>query len=232
MFLIQSVTQLPDAERRLQICERKFKKTYGENFERLVAVKGTSGNERALIMRLHLLQAVILFHQNRRYEAREFFTLAASELAKLKIDNDDVLLLVQMGNHFYYYFFLTIVIYDAENIDQVLKTNNFSIFTFKCIGFTDVEGRVSLRACEGNVSKAITFIIEKRNKRKLAAKRQNSEHSFHNLIGSLTKDNKDNNEWINPRSLNTLVEMGYEKEICALALKKCDNDIHKAVKFQ
>lgn len=35
--------QLPDAEKRLLICEQRFKKSYGENLNRLVALKGFSG---------------------------------------------------------------------------------------------------------------------------------------------------------------------------------------------
>lgn len=55
------------------------------------------GNERALIMRLHLLQAIVLFHQNRRSESQNMLVLAESELNQLKISDESVTMLVDMG---------------------------------------------------------------------------------------------------------------------------------------
>lgn len=89
--------QLPDAERRLQICESNLKKSYGENMDRVMAIKGSTGNEKSLIMRLHLLQAVVLFHQNRRYEAENLIRLAEIELNALKIDDNSLSALIEMG---------------------------------------------------------------------------------------------------------------------------------------
>lgn len=40
---LQSVSNLPDAQERLIRCEEVFNRTYGRNFERVVAVKGFSG---------------------------------------------------------------------------------------------------------------------------------------------------------------------------------------------
>lgn len=93
----QSVTQLPDAEKRLKICEQNFKRSYGDNLDRVISLKGTAVNEKALIMRLHLLQAVLEFHRNKRNEARRLFNLAEVELCSLKIDETSVNTLVEMG---------------------------------------------------------------------------------------------------------------------------------------
>jgi len=54
-------------ERRLKTCEECFHKSYGANLERLTVIKGGSGMEAALFVRLHLLQAVVAFYQ-RRYD--------------------------------------------------------------------------------------------------------------------------------------------------------------------
>ncbi|XP_053947894.1 NEDD8 ultimate buster 1-like [Anastrepha ludens] len=94
---LKNVTQLPDAQRRLEICERNFRRSYGENMNRLIALKGNACPERALLMRLHLLQGVVFFHQNRRDEAYERLELAAGELRELKVDDATVEALVEMG---------------------------------------------------------------------------------------------------------------------------------------
>ena len=51
-----AVSELPDADLKLQRCEEKFKASYGSNMERVAALKGSQSNELALMARLHLLQ--------------------------------------------------------------------------------------------------------------------------------------------------------------------------------
>lgn len=95
---IQSVTQLPDAAERLKICEQNFKKSYGENFDRVMSLKGNAVNERVLIMRLHLLQAILHFHQNQRADARRLLSQAEIEFEQLQISETSINALVEMGN--------------------------------------------------------------------------------------------------------------------------------------
>ena len=99
--------QLPDVEKRLTICEDNFKKSYGENFDRVIALKGSSGNEKTLVMRLHLLQAILLFHQNRRNEAINLLMLAESELKSLKVNEIDLISLIEMGLFIIFYSFIS-----------------------------------------------------------------------------------------------------------------------------
>ena len=42
---LRSVTHIPDAEKRLKICEQNFHQSYGPNLERLMALKGTTGKK-------------------------------------------------------------------------------------------------------------------------------------------------------------------------------------------
>lgn len=41
---LRSVAHLPEAYQRLQRCDESFRKSYGENLERLIALKGSPGN--------------------------------------------------------------------------------------------------------------------------------------------------------------------------------------------
>jgi hypothetical protein len=56
-----------------------------------------AGNEAALFMRLHLLQAIVLFHQNRRQEASKLLARADSELSSLKLDDCSLSTLMELG---------------------------------------------------------------------------------------------------------------------------------------
>lgn len=89
---------MPEAIKRLKICEQNFKKSYGENLDRVVSLKGNAINEKALIMRLHLLQAILHFHQNQQVDALRLLSQAQLEFEQLQISEGSVNALVEMGN--------------------------------------------------------------------------------------------------------------------------------------
>ena len=51
---------MPNAQERLKECENSFKKSYGENLERVMALKGNSSNEAVLYVRTHHMFSRIL----------------------------------------------------------------------------------------------------------------------------------------------------------------------------
>ncbi|XP_067636364.1 NEDD8 ultimate buster 1 [Eurosta solidaginis] len=185
---LKNVTQLPDAQRRLEICEQSFRRSYGENMNRLIALKGNACPERALLMRLHLLQGVVLFHQNRRNESFEKLEVAAAELRELKVDDAAVESLVDMG-------------------------------------YEPFEARLGLRACNGNLEQAINYIHERRDKKREARSRSRKERKVNNKL-TRTENDKD---WVNPRSVCTLMEMGFPHNLVVVALRKTDNDVPRAL---
>ncbi|KAK9728684.1 UBA/TS-N domain [Popillia japonica] len=94
---LQSFIHLPEAQERLKRCEDNFHRSYGPNLERLIALKGSIGNEAALFMRLHLLQAIVFYHQNKRQEARNLLLKVSSELSNLKVNEQSLQNLVELG---------------------------------------------------------------------------------------------------------------------------------------
>lgn len=48
-------------------------------------------------MRLHLLQAIVLYHQNKRKESLQLFKKAQGELQALKVDENSISLLIELG---------------------------------------------------------------------------------------------------------------------------------------
>ncbi|XP_066257356.1 NEDD8 ultimate buster 1-like [Euwallacea similis] len=94
---LQSFTHLPEAQKRLQRCEEKFLQTYGPNLERLMFIKGNTGNEACLFTRLHLLQAIVLYHQNHRVESLNLLRRVEEELRTLHVDEHSLISLVEQG---------------------------------------------------------------------------------------------------------------------------------------
>lgn len=175
--------------------------------DRVTTLKGTAVNEKALIMRLHLLQAVQKFHQNNRNEARRLLSLAEMELVQLQVDEQSVSSLTEMGK-----------------LKPEAPNESYDTFLFCLEGFTNAEARVGLRATANNIERAIAFIEERRQQRKQARKVGAAQRKATSSL--LTKKT---DKWINPKNLHLLIEMGFEKNLCAIALRKTNNDINQAV---
>ncbi|ALC47999.1 CG5111 [Drosophila busckii] len=185
---LKNITQLPDAQRRLDICERIFARSYGENYSRLYELKGVNCPERAHIMRLQLLQGIILFHQNRPQEALARLETADTALKDLKVDPELMLLLIDMG-------------------------------------YSESDARLALRSSNGNVEQAVQFIQQRHQRRQAAQLGSQSERELSNRLTQLQLGN----DWVHPRSVCRLMELGYERPLVMEALRRTDNDLGRSV---
>ncbi|KAL5278315.1 NUB1 family protein [Megaselia abdita] len=188
---LKNVSQAPDAKRRLELTEKTLKKTYGENMNRVMHLKGNAVNEKAIFVRLHLLQAILMFHENKRRDAFQKICQAESELRSLKVDETQLQSLMEMG-------------------------------------YEMTESRIALRSCQNDVTSAIQFIIDRRNKRKSAREKSKQERASVRKAGGQAEMDK---KWVNPRSVHSLVEMGFPENLSAAALRKSDNNVSIAVSF-
>lgn len=152
-------------------------------------LKGNAVCEKGIFVRLHLLQGILLYHENKRKEAYKKLIKANVQLMSLKVNERELKTLLEMGYH-------------------------------------TTESRVALRACENDVPKAIQFITEKRAQRKEAKRKWRQENeAIRKAGGQYNIDQK----WVNPRNINTLVEMGFAENLSAVALRKTDNNVAAAV---
>ncbi|KAH8382832.1 hypothetical protein KR009_005504 [Drosophila setifemur] len=186
---LKNITQLPDAQRRLDICERSFRRSYGEQFDRLYSIRGDCCPERALIMRLHLLQGVLYFHQNRRDESYERLEEAAKALDELKVNDDQLFALVEMG-------------------------------------YKETDARLALRSSAGNVDRAIQFIQDRSEK--VTEERRISE-PVRKVNRQMKGGKAGGGEWVDPRSVCRLMEMGYERLMVVEALKRTKNNLERSL---
>ncbi|TDG47533.1 hypothetical protein AWZ03_005972 [Drosophila navojoa] len=190
---LKNITQLPDAQRRLDVCERILQRSYGPNFSRLYALKGSSCPERAIIVRLQLLQGVILFHSNRHDEARSRLETVATALSELKVSTEQLALLVEMG-------------FDAS------------------------AARLALRSSNGNVERAVQFIQQRRLSVQQARLNSDSERELNRRLAQMQVGN-DDRDWVHPRSVCRLMELGYERSLVVEALRRSGNDINKSLEL-
>nr|XP_022320914.1 NEDD8 ultimate buster 1-like [Crassostrea virginica]XP_022320915.1 NEDD8 ultimate buster 1-like [Crassostrea virginica] len=187
---LQNVEELPDADQRLRSSEECFIRSYGANLERVAAVKGESGTQLALYMKLHLLQGIVAFHQHRIPEAQTHLMQAQEELKKLLIDEN--------------------------KLSQVMV-----------MGFGEREGRLGLRATNGDVTKAIQHIIERRKEKEEIEKKVKEERRQKKIQRNLGKTAS--GERVNVSLYENLVHMGYSQGASAAALRQTNNDLNQAL---
>lgn len=94
---LQSIGELPQVEGRLKKCERALKRSYGEDMERVIALKGSSGWEAALYVRLHLLQGITSYHLGQIEKSRFYLNKAEAELSRLRVSDESLAVLIGMG---------------------------------------------------------------------------------------------------------------------------------------
>lgn len=184
---IGNLSELPNAQESLKECERNFTKNYGANLERVKKLKGTASSEEALLVRLHLLQAISAFISGHKDKAVLLFQLAKDELKKLKVPEDA--------------------------LEEVMAQ-----------GFTKIESRLALRACSNNPTLAVKHAHESKKRKLEEEKAERERNKKRHKLGKTV-----DGSWVNLGYLKTLVNMGYQEELAAKALRHTDNDLNQSI---
>ncbi|XP_062376699.1 NEDD8 ultimate buster 1-like isoform X2 [Sardina pilchardus] len=79
---------LKDSKERLQCAEDCFRKCYGEQQERLLQIKGSSGGEEVLFLRLYLLQTLLAYYESNNELAKKILKKVEDLYERLRLDTD------------------------------------------------------------------------------------------------------------------------------------------------
>ncbi|XP_061660777.1 NEDD8 ultimate buster 1 isoform X3 [Syngnathoides biaculeatus] len=93
----EALSCLDDGRQRLRLAEDCFVRCYGERRQRLLVIKGNTGQEDVLFLRLRLLQSLLAFVDGDDLQARQRLEQVESLYARLSPDADKMTQLMVLG---------------------------------------------------------------------------------------------------------------------------------------
>lgn len=173
---LEALSCLSDGKQRLQQAENCFLRCYGEEQQRLQKIKGNTGGEEVLFLRLYLLQSVLAYLDGNESQAANKLTQGETLYNQLCLD--------------------------PEKMTQLLS-----------MGFTEQDARLGLRACRGDMEKAVMHITRRREEREEINHRERNKRRQR------------------LEAIDTLVELGCNKKAAAQALHKAGGDVDEAFRI-
>ncbi|KAM9839512.1 NEDD8 ultimate buster 1 isoform 2-T7 [Aulostomus maculatus] len=95
--VLEALSCLDDGRSRLQRAEDCFLQCYGEQQQRLLMIKGNTGSEEVLFLRLYLLQSLLSYIEGNDAQARHQLTKVESLYARLCLDSEKMTQLMSLG---------------------------------------------------------------------------------------------------------------------------------------
>ncbi|KAM8731539.1 NEDD8 ultimate buster 1 [Acanthopagrus schlegelii] len=94
---LEALSCLDDGKNRLQRAEDCFLKCYGEQQERLRMIKGNTGREEVLFLRLYLLQSLLSYLEGNDAQSRHQLSKVESLYSRLSPDSEKMTQLMSLG---------------------------------------------------------------------------------------------------------------------------------------
>nr|XP_002126619.1 NEDD8 ultimate buster 1 [Ciona intestinalis] len=94
---LKNLDSLTDAKERLKTAEQFFEKSYGASLQRLMAIKGSSGHEIALFVRLYTLQGIVEYYGDNYNQSKELLTKARGYASMIMVDDTKVSEMMVLG---------------------------------------------------------------------------------------------------------------------------------------
>ncbi|XP_065804918.1 NEDD8 ultimate buster 1 [Labrus bergylta] len=94
---LEALSCLDDGKSRLQRAEDCFLKCYGEQQQRLLMIKGNTGREEVLFLRLYLLQSLLSYIEGNDAQARHQLAKVESLYSRLCLDSEKMAQLMALG---------------------------------------------------------------------------------------------------------------------------------------
>ncbi|RXN36471.1 NEDD8 ultimate buster 1-like protein [Labeo rohita] len=201
---LQQLDCLNDARQRLERAEECFKRCYGEQQSRLQQIKGHTGGEDVLFLRLYLLQSLLAYFDGNKNQALNKFKIVEELYGQLCLDPEKMDLLMSLGfSEQDARLGLRACRGDVVAAERLISQRKKDINTLVELGFSKRDAAKALHQTRGDVNKAYGVLLD-------GAEAQHSNRQ---------------------KKLDELLEMGFQVDMADSALTIMGDDVVQATKL-
>ncbi|XP_074549030.1 NEDD8 ultimate buster 1 [Halichoeres trimaculatus] len=227
---LEALSCLDDAKGRLQIAENCFLQCYGEHQQRLLMIKGNTGKEEVLFLRLYLLQSLLSFLEGNDTQAQHQLTKVESLYSRMCPDSEKMAQLMgfgfsereaRLGLRACQGDLQEAAIHicnqrqEREELRQREKLKKSKraeqINTFTALGFCRRDAARALHHADGDVDQAYSILLDSRE------------------AAQLTNNNTEG--VVSPEKVEQLLYLGFDREASEAALRLTGDDVQSATQL-
>uniref|UniRef100_A0A8C9YME3 Negative regulator of ubiquitin like proteins 1 n=1 Tax=Sander lucioperca TaxID=283035 RepID=A0A8C9YME3_SANLU len=227
---LEALSCLEDGKSRLQRAEDCFLQCYGEQQQRLLMIKGNTGREEVLFLRLYLLQSLLSYIEGNDAQARHQLSKVESLYSRLCLDSEKMSQLMVLG-------FTerearlglracqgdleeaAIHISNQRQEREELKQRERQkrsrrmevISTLTELGFSRRDAARALQLADGDVDKAYAILLDSS---------QAAQATNNNTEGA-----------VSPEKVDQLLYLGFERDVSEAALRLTAGDVQSATQL-
>ncbi|XP_061821027.1 NEDD8 ultimate buster 1 [Nerophis lumbriciformis] len=227
---LEALSCLDDGRGRLLRAEDCFLRCYGEQQQRLLMIKGNTGREEALFLRLYLLQSLLSFIEGNDLQAQELLTKVESLYGRLCPDSDKMTELMLLGfserearlslracqgDVHEAAMLISNQRQEREELKhrerQKRKNMMAGISVLTEAGYSKKDAAMALQQANGNVDKAFAILLD--------------------ASQAPPESKTDREETVSPESLEQLLYLGFERTEAEMALVLTGGDVQLATQL-
>lgn len=227
---LEALSCLDDGRSRLQRAESCFLQCYGQQQQRLLMIKGNTGREEVLFLRLYLLQSLLSYLDGNDAQAQHQLSKVESLYGRLSLDSDKMTHLMSLGfterearlglracqgdlqgaaNH------ISNQRQDREELKQRERQKRRSrmeaISTLAEMGYSRRDAARALHHANGNVDTAFEILLDSR---------QTAQATNNNMEGT-----------VSPEMVQQLLYLGFDRAASEAALRRTGGDVQSATQL-
>lgn len=227
---LEALSCLDDGRSRLQRAESCFLQCYGQQQQRLLMIKGNTGREEVLFLRLYLLQSLLSYLDGNDAQAQHQLSKVESLYGRLSLDSDKMTHLMSLGfterearlglracqgdlqgaaNH------ISNQRQDREELKQRERQKRRSrmeaISTLAEMGYSRRDAARALHQANGNVDTAFEILLDSR---------QTAQATNNNMEGT-----------VSPEMVQQLLYLGFDRAASEAALRRTGGDVQSATQL-
>ncbi|XP_067433567.1 NEDD8 ultimate buster 1 [Thunnus thynnus] len=227
---LEALSCLDDGRSRLQRAESCFLQCYGQQQQRLLMIKGNTGREEVLFLRLYLLQSLLSYLDGNDAQAQHQLSKVESLYGRLSLDSDKMTHLMSLGfterearlglracqgdlqgaaNH------ISNQRQDREELKQRERQKRRSrmeaISTLAELGYSRRDAARALHHANGNVDRAFEILLDSR---------QTAQATNNNMEGT-----------VSPEMVQQLLYLGFDRAASEAALRRTGGDVQSATQL-